>query len=288
MKLADRRGNIEECSSGQDRLLEWIYTHETGRFLMKGLINPHISEIGAAFLDSRASRVLIAWFIRKNKIPMYQYEQKKYRSFNEFFKRKALPGARRIIREPERLISPCDGRLSVYKIEENSRFQIKHTSYSTESLLKNEGLAKRYAGGYAWVFRLCVEDYHRYIYVDDGVKSENVKIPGVLHTVNPVANDSFPIYKENAREFSLLCSENFGTVLMMEVGAMMVGKIENRHQARVRRGQEKGNFAFGGSTIILLTQKGKAMPDPDIWENSLNGIETKVRLGESVGRGKKR
>lgn len=53
MKLADRRGNIEECSSGQDRLLEWIYTHETGRFLMKGLINPHISEIGAAFLDSR-------------------------------------------------------------------------------------------------------------------------------------------------------------------------------------------------------------------------------------------
>ena len=135
---------------------------------MKGLINPHISEIGAVFLDSRASRVLIAWFIRKNKIPMYQYEQKKYRSFNEFFKRKALPGARRIIREPERLISPCDGRLSVYKIEENSRFQIKHTSYSTESLLKNEGLAKRYAGGYAWVFRLCVEDYHRYIYVDDG------------------------------------------------------------------------------------------------------------------------
>ena len=81
------------------------------------------------------------------------------------------------------------------------------------------------------MFRLCVEDYHRYIYVDDGVKSENVKIPGVLHTVNPVANDSFPIYKENAREFSLLCSENFGTVLMMEVGAMMVGKIENRHQA---------------------------------------------------------
>ena len=150
MKLADRRGNIEECSSGQDRLLEWIYTHETGRFLMKGLINPHISEIGAVFLDSRASRVLIAWFIRKNKIPMYQYEQKKYRSFNEFFKRKALPGARRIIREPERLISPCDGRLSVYKIEENSRFQIKHTSYSTESLLKNEGLAKRYAGGYVW------------------------------------------------------------------------------------------------------------------------------------------
>ena len=95
--------------------------------------------------------------------------------------------------------------------------------------------------------------------------------------------------KRMQESFRCSAQKNFGTVLMMEVGAMMVGKIENRHQAaRVRRGQEKGNFAFGGSTIILLTQKGKAMPDPDIWENSLNGIETKVRLGESVGRGKKR
>ena len=104
--------------------------------------------------------------------------------------------------------------------------------------------------------------------------------------MNPIANDYVPVYKENAREFSLLCSDHFGTILMMEVGAMLVGKIENRHQAaRVRRGQEKGNFAFGGSTIVLLTQKGKAMPDPDIWENSQQGIETKVKLGESIGRG---
>ena len=64
MKLADRRGNIEECSSGQDRLLEWIYTHETGRFLMKGLINPHISEIGAAFLAQLCRNIAIACDIR--------------------------------------------------------------------------------------------------------------------------------------------------------------------------------------------------------------------------------
>ena len=77
MKLADRRGNIEDCTSRQDRLLEWMYTHEAGRFFMKGLINPRISQMAAAFLDSRASVPLTAWFIRKNRIPMYQYEQKK-------------------------------------------------------------------------------------------------------------------------------------------------------------------------------------------------------------------
>lgn len=286
MKLADRKGTVKECSTGQDRFLEWLYSHEVGRILLKGLIQPKVSRLGERFLDSGYSRPLIPWFIRKHGIAMYQYEQKKYESFNAFFKRKALPGARKVVRDPARLISPCDGRLSVYKIEDHSRFQIKHTSYSVESLVKNPALAKRYEGGYVWIFRLCVEDYHRYIYVDDGVKSENVMIPGVLHTVNPIANDSVPVYKENAREFSLLCSDHFGTILMMEVGAMLVGKIENRHQAaRVRRGQEKGNFAFGGSTIVLLTQKGKAMPDPDIWENSGQGIETKVKLGESIGRG---
>ena len=97
------------------------------------------------------------------------------------------------------------------------------------------------------MFRLCVEDYHRYIYVDDGVKSENVKIPGVIAYGQSGGEMTVSqSIKRIAREFSLLCSENFGTVLMMEVGAMMVGKIENRHQAaRVRRGQEKGNFAFG-------------------------------------------
>lgn len=44
---------------------------------------------------------------------------------------------------------------------------------------------------------------------------------------------------------------------MMEVGAMMVGRITN-HEAvpgYVTRGEEKGYFEFGGSTIILLTQK---------------------------------
>ena len=135
------------------------------------------------------------------------------------------------------------------------------------------------------MFRLCVEDYHRYIYVDDGRVGETVRIPGVLHTVNPVANDKFPIYKENTREYSLLSSDHFGTILQMEVGAMMVGKIQNRHVRgdRVYRGQEKGNFAFGGSTVILMTSQGAVDPDKDILVNSMRGIETKVKLGERVG-----
>lgn len=101
--------------------------------------------------------------------------------------------------EPEHFVSPCDGKVSVSKLDEKSVFQIKHTRYTAERLLRNRKLAKAYAGGYLWVFRLSVEDYHRYIYIDRGVESESVRIPGVFHTVNPVANDVFPVYKENTR-----------------------------------------------------------------------------------------
>lgn len=175
-------------------------------------------------------------------------------------------------------------RLSVYPIDEQMEVRIKHTRYTAGSLLRNEALARRFAGGYLWVFRLSVDDYHRYIYVDSGRESVRRRIPGVLHTVNPAANDVYPIYKENTREYSLMKSEHFGTLLMMEVGALMVGKIENHPVCdHVDRGQEKGNFAFGGSTIIYMTQKGCVVPDQDLLTNSQEGVETKVQIGSKIG-----
>lgn len=83
-----------------------------------------------------------------------------------------------------------------------------------------------------------------------------------------------------------LQSANFGTLLQMEVGAMMVGKIVNENAGaarRVQRGEEKGYFAFGGSTVIVLAQKGSAVPEKRIWNYSRLGIETRVRQGETVG-----
>lgn len=99
-----------------------------------------------------------------------------------------------------------------------------------------------------------------------------------------MANDAYPIYKENSREYSLLKTENFRTMLMMEVGALFVGKIENRpRRASVKRGEEKGNFAFGGSTIVLITEKNAVKPDEDILKNSQAGMETRVLMGEKIG-----
>ena len=55
------------------------------------------------------------------------------------------------------------------------------------------------------------------------------------------------------------------------------------HSWPCKTGKEKGNFAFGGSTVILMTQKERVLPDPDIFMNSEKGIETRVKLGERIG-----
>ena len=143
---------------------------------------------------------------------------------------------------------------------------------------------ERSVGGWACVFRLTVDDYHRYCYAFDAEKGENIAIPGKLHTVNPIANDFFPIYKENAREYTILHTREFGKVIAMEVGALLVGKIVNHHgPSSVQRGQEKGYFQFGGSTVVMLLKQDTAVIDDDILENSRNGIETVVKFGEKIG-----
>ena len=285
---SDRKGTITKENYMQDRLLCRLYGSCAGRLLLRPLISPPVSKAAGRFLDSGVSRMFIAPFLRSHSICMREFEHRRYRSYNDFFKRKMLFGARKIERSDDVLISPCDSRLSVYNISQKSVFFIKHTRYTVQSLLRSRKLAGEFAGGYIWIFRLCVEDYHRYVYADSGYVSKNYRIPGVFHTVNPVANDQFPIYKENEREFALLSSRHFGTMLQMEVGALLVGKIENRPGGRkVKRGEEKGNFAFGGSTVILMTKRGAVCPDQDILENSAQGIETKVKLGERIGIEKK-
>lgn len=287
MKYIDREGNITIEESGQDKFLYWMYNNPVGRMLLKVLIKPGVSKAAGWLLNQRCSKILIRPFIQKNHIDMSLYEEKEYSSYNDFFTRQIRKEYRPIEQEESALISPCDGKLSVYPVREGSRFRIKNTEYTLESLLRSKKLAEKYQGGYVCVFRLTVDDYHRFCYVDNGRKSGNYQIPGVFHTVNPAANDVCPIYKENTREFSLLKSEHFKTVLMMEVGALMVGRIVNHQEAGyVKKGAEKGTFEFGGSTVILMLQKNAVELEENILQNTRNGYETIVKMGEKIGRKK--
>ncbi|PID82727.1 MAG: phosphatidylserine decarboxylase [Clostridiales bacterium] len=283
MLCKDRKGNVIESKTNDETIIRKLYETNLGRGALKVLTKKTVSDLGGVLLNTKFSKVFIDKFIRENNIDMSDYVGYPYNSYNEFFIRKIRKGARTVDKDKNSFISPADSKLTVYKIGENSEFNIKNVNYTFEKLFRSKKLAETFNGGYIMIFRLSVDDYHRYIYVDDGVKSNNYTINGVYHTVNPIASDIMPIYAENQREFSLLKSKNFDTVLMMEVGAMMVGKIVNYHKKSiVKRGQEKGRFEFGGSTVILCVKENVIKIDDDILINSKNGIETKVKLGEKI------
>lgn len=280
-----RDGTKIDGTTGQDHLLEVIYGHALTRMLLRPFLSPAVSDICGKFLSTRLSRRIIPSFVKKNHIDLGIYEKQEFDSYNAFFTRKIKAEQRPINEQKNILISPSDGKVTAYPITQEGRFWIKHTQYTAAQLLKDERLAERYMGGWIYVIRLTVDDYHRYCYVADGRKSRQRKIRGVLHTVNPVANDYYPIYKMNSREYCLLKTKEFGTILLMEVGALMVGKINNHEEdsAQVKRGNEKGMFEFGGSTIVVMTEPGMTKPDKDIIQNTKAQAETLIKMGEPIG-----
>lgn len=285
MSWIDRNGQEVPGDAGQDRLLEKLYGTKAGRALVWIMIRPTVSRMAGALLSTRASALAVKPFVRKNSLDMSQYENRKFRSFNDFFTRKIRPGQRPVDETPDHFVAPCDSKLSVYAIGEDSLFSVKNTRYTLESLLRSPELAEAYRGGWLLLFRLTVGDYHRYCFPDSGTMGTTVHVPGVYHTVNPAANDRYPIYKENTREYTLLHSDHFGDLLLMEVGAAMVGRIANHPiTGTVRRGQEKGMFEFGGSTVIVLVPPGRLEPDEDLLRNTADGNETVVKQGSSIGR----
>ncbi|MGM9648294.1 MAG: phosphatidylserine decarboxylase [Eubacteriales bacterium] len=268
--------------------LRFLYHTPIGRVFLKVLTRPFVSNIVGKYMESSLSKKRIKKFIRQNHIDLSVYQTEDWRSFNAFFSRHIKPEARPMGNPAAgELLSPADAKLLIYPIRDGLVLPIKESEYTVASLLQNEALAKRYQNGWAVVLRLCVDDYHRYCYAASGEKEPDVFVPGKLHTVQPIALRMRPVFCENARSYTILHTEQFGEVVQMEVGALMVGKIINHDADRkmtVTAGVEKGYFAFGGSTIVLLFGENTFEPDAELVENTRNDLETVVRFGEMIGK----
>ena len=135
MHCKDREGKIIHRDNGQDNFLKGLYGTVLGRKFLKILINPTISKLGGAVLSTKLSSLLVKPFIKANNIDMSDYTERAYASFNDFFTRDLKPGKRFINRDKEVLISPSDGRVSVYEIDDNMTFNIKDSYYTISDLL---------------------------------------------------------------------------------------------------------------------------------------------------------
>ena len=266
--------------------LHFLYHTAPGRMLLKPLCSRGLSRLCGAFLDSRPSKLLIPLFLKKAGIDTSEYEMEGFRCFNDCFCRRVKPGRRPVELSEEMMISPSDGRLSVWPIEEGVVIPVKQSRFTVEGMLRDRKLAERYRGGLCLVYRLSVDHYHRYGYAESGRKSRNRFISGILHTVQPIALAQKPVFMENCREYTCIKTKQAGVLVQMEVGAMLVGRIRNweTEPADVVRGEEKGTFLYGGSTIIVLVEPGKVDILPEILEASARGEETNVRCGQAVGQ----
>ena len=265
-------------------LLEFLYGNPVGRIILKTfIINKFYSKIKGMRERSKGSRKKIAEFIKEYDIDMTRYEEKEYKSFDEFFTRRLRKTYRELDCKKKDFISPADAKLQVYKIDNRLRLKIKGTDYNLEELLKNDKITNNYRNGYCLVYRLSVDDYHRYCHIDDGELVYDKVIKGKLHTVRPISS-RYKVFKENQREYMILNTENLGEMIYMEVGAMQIGKINNHDLSEFKKGQEKGYFSYGASTIVIIVQNNKVKIDDDILKMNKKNIEVKVKYGERIGK----
>lgn len=269
-------------------ILRFLYNTVLGRMILSLLVRPNFSKLAGVYLSSGASKWLVPYYIQKHNVDMSDIEMssKGFSSFNDFFTRKRKYEAFKI--EDDCLISPCDGLLTIKRIKKDTILDIKNSKYSLEDLLKDKKLAEKFNDGNALIFRLTPKDYHRYCYATQSKIIHIRKIKGKLNCVRPIALRQIPVFAQNSREYQLLKTKKLGNIIQMEIGALLVGKINNYRcvleNDYIPAGEEKGYFEFGGSTIIILLQKDKAYFSKRLYERQDANGEVKVHLGEVIAK----
>lgn len=263
--------------------LNFLYNNRLGRFLLERIF------LKRSYSAWNKRRMLRPQSVRKiqetiqdYQIDMTEYVEKDYPNFRAFFVRELAESARPLAKLPS-LISPADSRLLVYDTDAAGRFFVKGLRYSIADLVQDQHIASQFSSAWIFVYRLSMADNHHYIQIADGFNLESRDLDGALHTVSHFSQ-AFKILGENKRVWTLQKLDNIGLMLNIEVGAMQVGSIHNYPTTSFKRGDKKGYFDLGGSSIVHVFHKTNVIPAQDILEQSQNGIESRVLLGEAVGQ----
>ena len=240
---------------------------------------------GVKYVDPASARDIES-FINFHQLDMNEVllPLESFKSFNQFFYRALKPDARPCSapENPKIIVSPADCRTVVFnKMDDATSIWVKGREFSIGRLLGKAYPedAKRYTHGALGIFRLAPQDYHRFHIPVDGIMGTPKQIDGEYYTVNPMAiRSALDVYGENIRVVVPIDSVAHGRVMVVCVGAMMVGStvITAKAGEKVSRTEELGYFKFGGSTILLLFEPGMMKFDDDLVDNASGALETLV------------
>ena len=272
-----------------DAFVRAAYETPTGRFLTdKLLVRKTFSQIYGFLQNTRWSASKIPEFCHKFQIPLEQFEPGPFATFNDFFIRRFRAGQRNFPQESTLMGAPAEARYFGFsELLETTTLPVKGLKLLPKDILSLPHVAELFQGGPCLLARLCPVDYHRFHFPDSGEIQSAWRESGKLHSVNPVALAARPqLFWENERQISILETEHFGKLAYVEVGALCVGKIvqsnDNDARSNFRRGEEKGYFLFGASTVIIFGERGRWHPAKDVLENTAKGFETLVELGSAI------
>ncbi|HAT9524996.1 TPA: phosphatidylserine decarboxylase [Legionella pneumophila subsp. pneumophila] len=267
------------------------------------LIPKHgITALAGYFADVRNPRLknfLIRNFIRKFDVDMSEAlieDPKSYDCFNDFFIRHLKPECRPLSQSD--VICPVDGCISeIGKIERGQLLQAKGKYYSVQELLACDGqLAEQFVQGQFATLYLSPKDYHRVHMPIDAELVSMTYIPGALFSVQPATTRVVPkLFARNER-LAIFFKTKIGPMVMVMVGATIVGAIGTSWHGDVKRskklerfdyseqfpdkfisqGSEVGYFKLG-STVVLLFANGEKIQ----WDKELLA-GSKIQLGKPM------
>jgi len=279
-----------------DNAIKFIYDNSIGKLFAPIVASKPMSQLYGWYQDWAVTGNKVPPFVKKFDIDLSIYKpgsvsntnkERSYKNFNEFFIREFEDNQRSFISDEQKMPAFCEARYFGHsEINTDVEIPVKGKLLGAKDLLGDSKWSSAFEGGPLLVARLCPVDYHRYHYPLAGETLDSFPIKGRYHSVNPLALAAKPeIFIINERRASILETERFGKLAYIEVGAAMVGKIVQSHDESTPHncGDEKGYFLFGGSTVILLGEKGKWAPSEDILSNTKKGIETYLHLGDEVG-----
>ncbi|MFK7794390.1 MAG: archaetidylserine decarboxylase [Gammaproteobacteria bacterium] len=276
---------------------------------LKGLVFhcfPHHLLSRATFWLTRQQlpfvETLIKLFISAFKVDMKDAvieDVSKYSTFNEFFTRTLKPGTRPIDDNAASIVSPCDGKISMFgDINQHTLLQAKNKTFTlNEFLTPNCKHLDEFIGGSFYTIYLSPRDYHRVHTAYAGHLLEMIYVPGRLFSVAPYAPKTIDkLYARNERVASIFKIDG-GYMAITMVGAVNVAAIEMTWEGLVTpphlntvvhydyedrsidltKGEQIGTFNMG-STVVMMFSKNYAQALQQL------SIDQPIKMGETLAK----
>ena len=281
---------LPNVTNGLDKIIEFSMLYYHNPYGMKFILEEpgyswglNFIEERGRYMDSPESTKGIPTWLNDKTIANNDFVMPLdgFKSFNEFFTRSLKPGARIIedFDDNSILVSPADGVVNMINNDLKLETQIPTKANMTlnlDALLDNSKYAEKFIGGTALAVFLKPDNYHHYHAPISGTVVEAKQdvgnrlfgmpdIPDIINDGNVAYNKDYSVFEHFRHGYLVIDTKEYGYVGMIPIGLQTIGSVvfeerfktvDDQSVQSIDKGEKIGYFAYGGSTVLLIFQKG--------------------------------